>query len=272
MGQLGALALVGPIELTVETARKLLAVVVVVAISLAVSRCVTRFLRTMQGSSSGGGFSIVVNISRAIIAVLTAYYIGETVFGVHLDGIVQALGLTTLVVSLGLQDLIKNLVSGVEIAGSHLVSVGDHIEIGGVRGEVTDVNWRQTTIRDKNGNHHVIPNASLTGGTFTHLQGKMARRYTLDCEVKPGLDLQRVAADIEQLADEALDREALRAPEHTEVCYLGSTANGVQASIRLYLRDIEYTTKAMDVVMRAIGQRGYLSDWTNKTSAQEQWY
>ena len=95
--------------------------------------------------------------------------------------------------------------------------------------------------------------------------------HVIACDIKPGLDLDRVGADIERLADEVLDERGWRADEHAEARFIGSTANGVQASIRVYLTDIAYTTRAMDAVMRAIGKRGYLADWTNEAPAQEAW-
>jgi len=134
-----------------------------------------------------------------------------------------------------------------------------------------DVSWRQTVLRDKDGDTHVVPNATIMGATFMRREGSMVRRHDLECDIKPGLDLERVAADIEQLADEALDAHGWRAKEQSEVRFVGSTANGVRASVRLYLTDIAYATRAMDAVMRAIGQRGYLADWTNDAPTQQVW-
>ena len=45
--------------------------------------------------------------------------------------------------------------------------------------------------------------------------------------------------------------------------FVVSTANGVRASVRVHLTDIVYVTSTMDAVMRVIGQRGHLADWTN---------
>ncbi len=239
---------------------------------LLVSRFVTRFVHMMLGSSTMGEVSIFLNIVRAFVALSVAAFISENIFQVELGGLIQALGVTTLVVSLGLQDLIKNVVAGVQIVISHQFAVGDQLDIGTLRGEVMDISWRQTTMRDKDGDLHVIPNSSLMGAAFMHREGKMIERYTFDCDIKPGLDLDRVAADIERLADERLDAHRWRADEGTEVRFLESTANGVHASVRIFLNDIELTTKGTDAVLRAIAQRGYLADWTNDSPAQEPWY
>ena len=249
----------------------LLVGIAAVFLGIYASRYVTRFIRAVLVGSSAGEVSIVVNLARALVVVAVAYVVGENVFHIELGGLAQALGVTTLVVSLGLQDFIKNVVAGVQIVMTHLFKVGDHLDVGTTRGEVMDINWRQTVIRDKDGNSHVIPNSSLMGNSFVRREGKMVHRYTFDCDIKPGLDLDRVAADIEHLADEVLDEHGWRAEEGSEVRFVGSTANGVSASVRIFLRDIECTTRGMDAVMRAIGQRGYLADWTNDQPAQERW-
>lgn len=248
-----------------------LACAVAVAVGFAVSRALERVIRSGLNGSAVGNVTIVINLVRAVVAILVMSFVGENVFHVELTGVAQALGVTTLVVSLGLQDLIKNVVAGVQIVVTHLFAVGDQLEVGSGRGEVMDVNWRQTVMRDKDGNMHIVPNSELMSGTFVRREGKMVRRYLIDCDIKPGLDLDRVAADIQQIADEVLDAGSWRADEPTEVRFLGSTANGVMASIRVFLTDIEYATPATDAVMRAIGQRGYLADWTNESPAQGRW-
>ncbi len=243
----------------------------IVIVAIVASRYITRLVRLALGNSSMGEVSIVVNIIRAAVILTAAFLVGENVFHLELGGIAQALGVTTLLVSLGLQDFIKNIVAGIQIVVTRLFSVGDHLDVGDLRGEVMDINWRQTTLRDKDGNPHVVPNSTLMSEKFMRRDGKMAQRYIVECDIKPGLDLNRVADDIQQLADAALDKNGWRTDESTEVRYLGSTANGVRVSIRIFLKDIELTTRGMDAVMRAIGQRGYLADWTNESPEQEKW-
>ena len=260
-------ALPGPANIALDAFKLVSAIVV----GVLAARLSTRLVRTTLNGSSVGEVSIVVNILRAVIAVTVLSFIGENVFDIELGGVVQALGVTTLVVSLGLQDLIKNVVAGVQLVLTRLFVVGDQIDVGSVRGEVMDVNWRQTVLRDKDGDTHVVPNSSIMGETFMRREGKLVRRHEILCDIKPGLDLQRIADDIERLADEVLDQHGWRASEHTEVRFLGSTANGVQCSIRIFITDIAYTTPSKDAVMRAIGQRGYLADWTNESPAPEKW-
>ena len=45
---------------------------------------------------------------------------------------------------------------------------GDWIRTGDLEGKVLDVNWRSSRIQDRNGDLHVVPNATLAGGTVVN--------------------------------------------------------------------------------------------------------
>ena len=265
------LALAVPRLPTAEEAGDALLLVVVIVMTILVSNLAERAIRAAFGNTAVGEASLFVNMVRVALIVFATYFVGENIFEFEMTGIAQALGLTTLLVSLGLQDVIRNFVAGLQIVMEHLFVVGDQIEVGDMRGEVLDISWRETVLRDRDGDPHVIPNATLMSGVLLRRDGKMSRRYDITCDIKPGLDLDRVAEDIQRLADDALRRRALGSGEPTEVRFMGSTANGVIASVRIYLKDIAYETRGYDAVMRAIDDRGYLADWTNESPAQQQW-
>ncbi len=256
---------------TVDIVASLIVIILTVAAAVFLARLVSRYARKFLNNINAGSVSIVINLARGVIAWVTISFLCESILGIKMSGVVQALGITTLIVSLGLQDFIKNIVAGMQIVVTNLFTAGDQLEVGAIRGEVLDVSWRETVLRDKDGNTHVLPNSLLVNEAFMRREGKMVRRYIVTCDIKPGLDLDRIADDITTLVDAALDEKGIRAEEPTEVRFLGSTANGVQASIRIYLTDISHTTLGMDTVMRTIGERGYLADWTNESPAQEQW-
>lgn len=246
-------------------------IVIVAIIAVMVTRGLTKLIRKALAGSPVGEVSLSVNIVRILVGLYAAYFVGENVFHVEMNGLVQALGITSLVVSFGMQDLVQNIVAGIQVVTGGLLKVGDQIQLGDNRGEVMDINWRQTTIRDKDGNPHVIPNSTLMGEEFCRLDGKEIRRHDIELDIKPGLDLDRVAGDICNLANALLQDRGWKSDEPTEVRYLGSTANGVRAAVRIYLVDISFAVPAVDAVMRAIGARGYLADWTNDSPGQVPW-
>jgi small-conductance mechanosensitive channel len=214
-------------------------------------------LRTHLKDSSIGAISLVTNIVRAVITILVVFFLGESVFDIQMSGVVQALGVTTLVVSLGLQDLIKSVVAGMLIVTGDIVTVGDQVIMGEHRGEVMDINWHQITLRDRDGIPHVIPNAKLMGDNFMRVTGKMACHHMFECDIVPGVSLPLVKTDIEALAASVLTQRGWIAPGYMpQVVFIGSSAFGSRASVRIFISDIEYAVRAMDAVMCAISERG----------------
>ena len=237
----------------------------VISVTLVVVLIINHLVRTYLGKhlKNAGlrAVSLITNLLRVLVVVVAVFFLGENVFHVQMSGMVQALGVTTLVVSLGLQDVIKSLVAGMLVVGGDIVAVGDQVILGEHRGEVMDINWHQVTIRDRDGVSHIIPNATLMDNTFMRLNGKMAYRHMFECAVAPGANLQLVKIDMEAVAGNVLTKHGWNAPGHSpQVLFLGATAFGTTASVRIFIADIEYATSAMDAVMCAIAERGYLSD------------
>lgn len=242
-------------------------VVVTISCAMAGSYLLTAFLHRRLRETSIGAISLLTNIARAVIAILVVFFLGENVFEVEMSGMVQALGVTTLIVSLGLQDLIKSVVAGVLIVAGDIVSVGDQVMMGEHRGEVMDINWHQITLRDRDGVSHVMPNSKIMSDSFLRVTGKMACRHIFECDIAPGVNLDLVKTDMEALAASVLTKNGWIAPGHMpQVLFLGSSAFGTLASVRIFIADIEYATRAMDAVMRAVSERGYLADCTHEVN------
>lgn len=243
----------------------LLVTSVTVSVALLVGHLLNKSLHKRLVGPTVGELSLIVNLVRTVIAVVVVFFLGENVFHIEMTGMVQALGITTLVVSLGLQDLVKSIVAGILVVAGNIVSRGDQIMLGDHRGEVMDIDWHQITIRDRDGVSHIIPNSELMGDAFMRVTGKMACRHIFECDIAPGVNLQLVKEDMEALAGKVLTRNGWIAPGHSpQVLFLGSTAFGTKASVRIFIADIEYATRAMDAVMCAISNRGYLADCTHE--------
>ena len=69
--------------------------------------------------------------------------------------------LATIVAALGVQDLLRDYVSGYYILLERHVRVGDHITFDGQSGTVTDVRLRVTLLKADDGDVIVVPNSEL---------------------------------------------------------------------------------------------------------------
>jgi small-conductance mechanosensitive channel len=106
----------------------------------------------------------VAKIAGRVVAatlIVLGIFIGLSVVfrtqEVALTGII----LGTVVASIGLQDLLRNYVSGFYVQLERNIRIGDVITIGGLTGTVTEVRLRVTFLRAADGALVVVPNSEL---------------------------------------------------------------------------------------------------------------
>src|SRR5262249_7623013 len=75
--------------------------------------------------------------------------------------------IAAVVTSLGLQDLVKNYISGFYVLMEKNIRAGDLIESGGYRGVVTEIRMRVTYLRGVHGDMIVVPNGELFNKPLT---------------------------------------------------------------------------------------------------------
>ncbi len=88
---------------------------------------------------------------------------------ISITPMLTALGVGGLAVALALQDTLANLFSGIFVIVSKQVKPGDYVELeSGQKGYVTDVTWRNTTIRALANNMIIVPNSKLASTIVTN--------------------------------------------------------------------------------------------------------
>jgi small-conductance mechanosensitive channel len=89
--------------------------------------------------------------------------------GIAIAPLLTTLGLGGLAVALALNDTLANLFSGVHIVAARQIRPGDYVKFDfGVEGNVTDIKWHNTTIRDPQNNLVVVPNAKVNTSVYTN--------------------------------------------------------------------------------------------------------
>lgn len=110
--------------------------------------------------------SLYANVVQGAVLVVGIVTVLST-FGVAIAPLLTTLGLGGLAVALALRDTLANLFSGVHIVASRQIRPGDFVKFDfGVEGEVTDIQWRSTTLLDSQKNSVVIPNEKVAGSVL----------------------------------------------------------------------------------------------------------
>lgn len=99
----------------------------------------------------------VVTALVILLGVFAALGIAAQTANVTLFGLLLA----TIVAALGVQDLLRDYVSGYYVLWEHHLRVGDHIEFDGNSGVITDVRLRVTILKSEEGDVIVVPNSEL---------------------------------------------------------------------------------------------------------------
>ena len=85
------------------------------------------------------------------------------IFGIQIGPLAAGLGLFSVAVALGAQDLFKNLISGLLIIGENRFQPGDRIEVpGSLHGMVEDIGFRSTLVRMFDTAPMLVPNKDLS--------------------------------------------------------------------------------------------------------------
>ena len=194
--------------------------------------------------------SILVNIMRATIWVLGLSVVLSSCFKVDVNGLIAAIGVGGVALSLGMQDTIKNFIGGLQITLMGIVRPGDHVVIDGVEGIVQDVTWRQTTVKDYDNNVYLIPNAKISETTVT----KISPSYlvaTMLSFTNDGRDLDELIPHMEALAKAAVEQVApLEKDPWILLTQIGEY--GTWAKMRFVLKDITHAREARDAALRAV--------------------
>jgi small-conductance mechanosensitive channel len=112
--------------------------------------------------------SIFVDLARLLLVVTGAAVVASFVWGLDVGGWFAALGVGSIVIGLALQNAIGSVVSGLLLLFEQPFTIGDTLDVGGVQGRVTEMNWRSTHL-DTGVGIQIIPNATIAAASFTNL-------------------------------------------------------------------------------------------------------
>lgn len=119
------------------------------------------FGRSSSKNSSGRTAAMMfLSFTKYLIAVLALMSI-LSIWGVNTTTIVASAGVVSLVIGLGAQSLIADILAGMFIVFEQEYKVGDVVTIDGWRGTVTEIGIRCTKIVDIGGDTLIVNNSSV---------------------------------------------------------------------------------------------------------------
>jgi small-conductance mechanosensitive channel len=125
-------------------------------------------LKARKSKGDTPTISLFGNIIKLGVYILGILVILQSL-GIAITPVLTALGVGGLAVALALQETLSNLFAGLQIIAARQIKPGDYVHLDtGEEGYVTDVTWRNTTIRAIPNNMVIVPNAKLASTILTN--------------------------------------------------------------------------------------------------------
>jgi small conductance mechanosensitive channel len=139
--------------------------------------------------------SFLVNSTRTaiLLAVLLAVF-GQ--LGLETTSLLTLLGTAGLAVALSIQGSLANFASGLMVLAFRTVRIGDSIEVGDVRGRVSEMLPFHIVVETLDNQRITVPNTLLTSGPVRNNTYLPARRAQWTLLIGPSDDLDAVKATL----------------------------------------------------------------------------
>lgn len=95
-------------------------------------------------------------------AIFVAIFLVLNKWGVDTNKILASMGILALIIGLGCQSLISDIVAGIFLVADNAFEVGDIVVIDGFRGTVKEIGLKTTKVEDAGGNIKLIANSHIS--------------------------------------------------------------------------------------------------------------
>ena len=119
------------------------------------------------------------DLVRVLLVAFAAALAYSFIWDREIQGALAALGVTSIVVGLALQEPLGNLFSGLMLLMERPFEIGDSIEVGDVSGTVKEINWRSAHIEALGGMIQVVPNSTLNKETISNFSRPLPVRMEM---------------------------------------------------------------------------------------------
>jgi small-conductance mechanosensitive channel len=203
---------------------------------------------------------LLIDLARLFLILLGTAFVLATVWNADLAGLVTALGVSSIVIGLALQDTLGSVMSGIALLFERPFSVGDWLEAGGVVGQVIDINWRAVRLLTLEREMVVIPHKLISSEmirNFSQPTPLHAERIQIGFSYNDPPNLAR-----QVLKSTALETQGILVDPEPQIFTLGYDDSSVTYEVKFFIRDYGEIEEIRDRFMTRVwyaAQRNNLS-------------
>lgn len=224
-------------EVSITPAR-LMVVLLIIAGTFWISRLLQRVLRRdlfdRIGLREGTQATICRVLHYGIMCLGTVIAVKQA--GINLTGLTAITAVLMVGISLGLQNVTSNFISGLILLIERPVQVGDFVEVAGVQGKVRTIRGRSTTVDTLDNVSIIVPNTNFISENVTNWSFRdMKVRIHVSVGVSYGSDVDLVAETL--LEAGRAHPEVLAKPE-PQIQFLDFGDSSLNFDLLVWLRDV----------------------------------
>lgn len=240
----------------------LIVCLIAAAISMALQWPVRKLLGATERRKVGG--TVFVNLVRVLVWGFAIYFL-LTFFGIDANGILGAVGIVGIAVSLGAQQTIANLIGGIIVSLSKMVGPGDWITIQGHKeAKIVDTNWRRTILVDEQGIQFAVPNSEMVSQILE--KGHPHYFVIVPLALKTTTpDVEGLLVECEQVVlDRLIEKDIDYEQKRPKAYVTGSSIGTINAEIKIFINRCIDSRSArrviLPVLVELLQERDVLAD------------
>ncbi|MBE9066858.1 mechanosensitive ion channel [Leptolyngbya cf. ectocarpi LEGE 11479] len=190
------------------TLQNALLVIAIASGTLIAARLAVGFVRYFSETKGAGNLTSLFEMLTQIVIFTFGVLIALQSLGIAITPLLTALGIGGVSLGLAFQSTLTNFLSGLNLATSNKLRVGDFIQLdSGEEGYVVDIAWRHTILQDIRDNMVVVPNTRILNNVFKNygLPGKEAL-IVLEVGISYDTDLEQVERVALEIATEVMNQ------------------------------------------------------------------
>lgn len=178
----------------------ILLLTIFIVAGIIIRRMLSRRLFKRFKIDEGTGYTLS-RISQYIIISIGVLISFEFV-GIDLSSLTVIIGLLSVGIGFGLQNITSNFISGLIILFERPISVGDRVMVSDIEGDIMEINIRSTMVRTVNNISIIVPNSEFVSkDVVNYSHGDPTYRLDVKVGVAYGSDLDNVLKALQEVAD-----------------------------------------------------------------------
>jgi small-conductance mechanosensitive channel len=229
----------------------------ILSVTLVAANILAEFIRRSATKAQVATPQLIPNIAKIFVIGIGLLVLLGT-WGIQITPILTAFGIGGLAVALALQDTLSNLFAGFYTTLAKQVRVGDFIKLdSGPEGQVVDISWRTTTVRNPLNNLIIIPNTKLSQSVITNYalpEPALTLRLpvSVSYEAEPE-DIERVLLEVAKSAEGEVPGLAVAA--EPEVRLTGFGESGLEFALIVCVRAFQDEERVAHELRKRIFKR-----------------